>query len=375
MKICVIGPTYPFRGGISHYTSLLCQHLGKRHTVNLFSFKRLYPDILFPGKSQFDKNSLNKIKYNAFYSLDSLNPISWLSTANSIQKLQPGLVIIQWWTPFFAPLYYCLCKILKYSSSVKLLFICHNAFPHDSSKLDKILTKLVLGNADTCIVHSREDQDNLKRMTTIKNIRRTFLPTYDIFNFKKMDKKYAKSILKIDGNVILFFGFVRKYKGLKYLLDAFKEIIKSIDANLLIAGEFWDDKAQYITQIEMLGIGEKVKIVDEYIPNEDVGIYMSCADVMVLPYVSATQSAVIQTAYGFDLPVIATTVGGLPDVVIDGKTGYTVEPENSIDLAGKIIQFFKDNRSDEFRNNIKQMKHMFSWDRMVELIEDIAKNE
>lgn len=372
MNICVVGPTYPYRGGISHYTTILCQHLEKNHQINLFSFKRLYPKILFPGKSQIDENSKNQIQFDARYTLDSMNPITWLSTAHSIKKLQPDLIILQWWTPFFAPAYYVLCKYLKYSSKSKLLFICHNAVPHESRILDKLLTKLVLDNADTCIVHSTQDRENLEMIIDSKDIRCTMLPTYDVFYSKSFNQDDAKQTLSISGNIILFFGFVRKYKGLKYLLSAFKETLNFIDATLLIVGEFWDDEDQYIEQIELLGIGDNVKIVNEYIPNEDVGIYMASADVVVLPYTTATQSAIIQIAFGFNVPVIATNVGGIPDVIINGKTGYIVESENSVDLSRKIVQYFQNDKKDEFKSNIEQMKYVFSWDRMVELIQDVV---
>lgn len=367
MKIAVIGPTYPYRGGISHYNTLLCKALSNKHTVIPISFKRMYPKLLFPGKDQKDLTSEHKIGIPAEELLDSLNPFSWLQVFLKIRRTKADLLIMYWWTPFFMPVFSFISFLVKRFSSTKILFLCHNVLPHDKTFLDKALTKLVLLNSDYFIVHSQEDMDNLIKMIPDANVKKSVHPTYDIFT--KEQEKTDISSLKLRKNVILFFGFVRQYKGLIYLIQSMPFILKEIDLDLLIVGEFWKDKKEYLDEIQHLGISDHVKIVDKYVPNELTGNYFDRADIVVLPYTSATNSGIVQMAFGFNKPVIVTNVGGLPEAVSDNKTGFVVEPENAKPIANAVIRFYKENKTKTFIGNIKKNSSAFSWNRIVETIE------
>ena len=182
----------------------------------------------------------------------------------------------------------------------------------------------------------------------------------------------AKRSLGLDGPVILFFGFVRKYKGLEYLIRAMPEVLRSVQVNLLIVGEFWEDKEPYLKTIEELGLQGNIEIVDRYVPNEEVGLYFSAADVVVLPYIDATQSAIVSLAYAFDKPVITTAVGGLPEVVSDGETGFIVPPKDSEALAAAIVRYFREDCASRFAANVKVQKNALSWEALVRLIEDFS---
>ena len=371
MKISLIGPTYPFRGGISHYTTLLYRHLRGRHEVLFFSFKRQYPKWLFPGKTDIDPSKVH-FKEDTQCNLDSMNPLSWLLVVSKIIKSKSDLLIIPWWVSFWAPQFYIISHLVKLLAKTKILFLCHNIVEHESKWIDKVLTRIVLRNGDFYIVHSTEDQQNLLSMFPKATVKKSFHPTYDIFNLGDFDPNIVRRKYGIEGNIILFFGFVREYKGLKYLIEALPEIILKTNVTLLIVGEFWKNKNEYLDLINNLGIKDKTIIVDEYVPNEEVGFYFSAADLVVQPYVSATGSGIIQIAFGFNKPVIATNVGSLSEVVENGKTGYLVPPASSHDLAEAIIKFFRDGHFDEFSNNVRQEKYKFSWDRIVDVIEKLT---
>ena len=372
-RICIIGPSYPFRGGIAHYTTLLYRALKKKYEVTFFAFKRQYPGCLYPGKTDKDPSDFTIKEDGVEYTLDSMNPLSWWKTVRRIKSIHPDLLIIPWWVSFWTPQFWSITTLIRKSKSTKVLFICHNVVQHESKLWDRVCTKLVLKNGDYFIVHSDQDLNNLKKILPEANVKKVFHPTYDIFNLRQLSKSEAQKRLGISGKVLLFFGFVRPYKGLKYLLDAMPIILKKFKVHLLVVGEFWHDKATYREQIQKLGISNSVTIVDKYVPNEEVALYFTAADVVVLPYITATQSGIVQIAYGFDKPVIVTDVGGLPDVVENAKTGFLVEPKNSSAITKAVSSFYESALDAEFKRNIIQKKEEFSWDRMAAAIHSFVE--
>ncbi len=368
MKIVVIGPVYPFRGGISHSNTLLCSNLAKNHNLTVFSFKRLYPKFLFPGKSQRYEGS-KEFDFKVLHVIDSINPFNWLRVFLRVRQVNPDLVILQWWAIFLAPFSFNLLLLLGLFTKTRICVLCQNVLQHEERFFDRFLTKIVFRMADYFVVLSSSDMEDLKRIIPKSKAKMLVEPTYDLFfGSTSMTKKGAKKQLGLKGNVILFFGFVRPYKGLKYLLDAMPAILEEVNLILLIVGEFWEDKGNYLKQIKDKHILKYVKIVDKYIPDEKVPLYLSAADVLVLPYTSATQSAILQTAFGFNKPVITTNVGGLTDFVINNKTGILVPPRDSERLANAIIGFYKNKKEKQFITNIKKSKKIFEWGRDKERI-------
>ncbi|MBD3164866.1 glycosyltransferase [Candidatus Woesearchaeota archaeon] len=371
MKIICIGPTAPYKGGISHYNTLLCNNLRKRHDVELISWKRRYPKIFYPAE-QLDEQSKKKISSDAMFLLDCLNPITWIKAFLVIKKKGPNLIIFHWVSPFHAPIFAFICFLTKYFTKTKILLICHNVFPHERSLFDKILTKSVFYNSDFFMVHSKEDLRNLKRLKNNAKSKLGFHATYSIFDIEKYDISKLKKNMGLRNRVILFFGFVRQYKGLRYLIESMPLILRELQLDLLIVGEFWDSKEEYINMINSRGIQNYVKIIDKYVPNEDIGKYFSVSDLVVLPYLSATQSGVIQIAFGMGKPVVTTNVGGLSEVVASGKTGYVVKSKDSKEIAYSVIDFYKNNRTDFFASNISKEVKNFSWSKYVQLIESLV---
>jgi glycosyltransferase involved in cell wall biosynthesis len=369
MKICLIGPTYPFRGGISHYTTLLYRHLKKEHDVHFFAFKRQYPKWLFPGETDKD-SSCNPIREDGVENvLDSLNPITWLKVFLRVRRVSPELVIFPWWVSFWAPQFWTIITLIKMFTKAQILFICHNVVEHESKTIDKISTRFVLRKGDHFIVHSKEDLENLRKMMPDADVKQCFHPTYEVFQSELISKEEARQRLSIQGNTILFFGFVRPYKGLNYLIQAMPIIIEHLNITLLIVGEFWKGEEEYRKQIEALGVEENIKIINRYVPNEEVGLYFAASDLVVLPYVSATGSGIVQAAFGCNKPVISTNVGCLPEVIADGKTGYIVNSKDPGAIAEAVVHFYKEGKEGEFVNNVIEEKEKFSWDKMVKTIE------
>jgi glycosyltransferase involved in cell wall biosynthesis len=243
---------------------------------------------------------------------------------------------------------------------------------HESNFVDKILTRIVFRNGDGFIVHSEEDKKNLLEMLPRAKVVKTFHPTYEVFDMGNIDANRVRKRLGIDGKIVLFFGFVRPYKGLKYLILALPEVLLKVKVTVLVVGEFWKDKEEYLHLIKGLGIENNVIIIDQYVPNEEIQDYFSAADLVVQPYVSATGSGIVQTAFAFNKPVVATEVGSLPEIIEEGKTGYLVPPEEPKELARAIVKFFAERNSEQFSKNIEKAKYRFSWDKMVDTIESFS---
>ncbi len=370
MKINIIGPSYPFRGGISHYTTILFKNIKKKHQTKFYSFKRQYPKILFPGKTDKDLSNINLKDIDAQPLLDSLNPFTWLIVAIKTIKDKPDITIFPWWVIFWFPQYFTIITLLKIFSKTKILFICHNVVEHEASFTKKIFSKILLSKGDFFIVHSNEEKNRLIDLIGERNITETFHPTYKDFNNEIISKNKALDKLGItDKNVMLFFGFVREYKGLKYLIEAMPIILKQLNITLLIAGEFWDDKNDYLELIGEMGLKDHIIIIDDYIPNERVPFYFYASDIVVLPYISVTGSGLIQLAYGFNKPVIVSDIGALSQVVSDKKTGFLVEPGNSQNIADAILDFYSNSDMEYMQAEIIENNKKFSWDVLIQKIE------
>lgn len=370
MKLILIGPVYPYKGGIAHYTSLLCSALRKKHDVKMVSYKMQYPKILYKKEQRNFDDARFKVADTKYW-INTANPFNILSVGRKIRMLQPDAVIIQWWHPYFAPCYYMLCKALK---KIPVMFVCHNVFPHERFPMDKLLARMVLKAGNSYIVQSHMDERDLLTIKPDATYKVTPHPTYNVFRIQNMDKRTARELLQIPKKipVLLFFGFVRPYKGLQYLLDAMELIkTKMPEAQLWVVGDFGEDKQSYFEQVRKLG--DSVVLVEGYIADQEVEKYFMACDVVVLPYVSATQSGIVQMAFGFEKPVIVTEVGGLPDVVKDGKTGYVVESNNAEAIAKAVFRFYGEDNTINWEKNIQDSAGEFSWEVMVERIEDMLK--
>lgn len=370
MKITLSGLNYPFRGGITHYSSILAQKLRERHDLQFISFKRLYPGFLFPGTTQLDR-SREKIAAPSLPLLDSLNPASWARAFSHIRAFQPDLIVLQWWHPITAFSYAAISLLCKISLDARVIFLCHNIFPHEPFPLSGMMTRMGLRCADGFIAHAAADFDTLRGLFPQKGIIHAYHPIYQVFRDEAIDRASARRFLSLgpEERMVLFFGIIRKYKGVKYLLEAIPQVVQEIPCKFFIVGESYQGKEAYLEQIERANLGKHITWVNRYIPNEEVGHYFNACDVVVLPYEEASQSGIAQIALAFDRPVIATQVGGLSEVVEPGVTGYLVRPRDPPALAQAILTFYREGRQREFQENIRRAQARFSWEGLARAVE------
>jgi len=373
MNVLLIGTAYPHRGGIAHFNALLFRTLQRRgHQVSMISFTRQYPSLFFPGKTQLDRGRAG-IRVSARPMLDSVNPFSWVRVAAAVRQQRPDVVIFKYWMPFFAPAYATIAWLAKQGRNTRVLYICDNIIPHERRPGDRLLTHVALKTVDFFIVMSESVKRDLLQIKPDAVYRRVEHPVYEIFGAPVPREKARAGLgLSPDEPVVLFFGYIRRYKGLHLLLSALPRVLQQRRVRLLVAGEFYDDPEPYLASIRELGIEEQVTLATEFIPNEKVGVYFGAADVVALPYVSATQSGVVQIAYHFDRPVVATPVGGLPEVIESGKTGVVAEDVTPEGFARALLRFFELQQQVDFPSHIRTFKQRFSWDRMAEAIESLV---
>ena len=365
MKITIVSPAYPYRGGIANFTSLLYRELEKEHDVSVINFSRQYPSLIFPGKTQVeDGDTSNEIPTRRI--IDTLNPVTWFKVGDILKKEKPDWVIFAYWLPFFAPVFGKIAAKIKENRTTKTLALCHNILPHEKRMFDVSLTKYFFKKIDSFVLLSNAVKEDLFLIDKNASYKTLFHPLYSNFG-EAVDKTEAREKLKLDEkNIILFFGFIREYKGVDILLEALSILKKEIDCKLLVVGEFYSDENKYRELVKTLDVEKKVLFVSEFVPSENVKYYFSASDVVVLPYRSATQSGVTLVARNFNKPVIATKVGGLSEIVNEGENGYLVEPENPKMLADAILKYYKQNKEEEFSKKIKEEVDKYSWKRFTE---------
>ena len=372
MKIVMVGPVYPYKGGIAHYMGMMCKTFAKKHEVIALSYKMQYPKFMYKKEQKDYESDTFKVD-GTNYCINTANPFNWVHVAKKINKLSPDLVVFQWWHPYFAPCYQIICSLLK---TKEILFVCHNVFPHERFPMDRLLTQATLKKGKYYIVHSKLDEVDLLSVKKDARYKKAVIPTYNVFNKSQLEKDDARKILNVAQNefVLLFFGLIREYNGLKYLLKALSIIKNKIpNVKLYIVGDFGGEKDHYLKIIKDLNIENYILIEDAYVSDDDVEKYFTATDMVILPYESATQSGIVQIAYEFLKPVVVTNVGGLPEVVADGKTGYVVPPFNAEELGQAIVKFYECNDKRHFEKEIENEAYKFSWDRMNEILDEIVE--
>lgn len=373
-RIAIVGPVHPYRGGIAHFTEMTAEVLDRRgHDVHLVSFSRQYPEVLFPGKTQLEPGSdAPDIVRNTPRVLDSINPVSWFRTGFHIRDIAPDAVVFQYWMPFFAPAYGVVARGLQRHYGIPSFAVVHNALPHERHLFDAALSRYFLracaghiAMSDAVAADVRSLCDAPVRLEQIDH------PVYERFG-DPLPKVEARERLGLppESPVLLFFGFVREYKGLHVLLDALPQIRKRLpDVRLVIAGEAYDDPERYRSLIREHGLNDVVHWHDGYVPSEDVPAYFSAADLVVQPYVNATQSGVAQIAFHFETPMVVTDVGGLSEVVPDEVAGLVVPPESPDALATAITRFFAEDMAEALRAGARRQKEKHAPARLGEAVE------
>ena len=372
--LALVGPFYPYRGGIAHFLVAMHHGLAARgHTVDAYTFTRQYPERLFPGKTQLEVGP-NGSGIEAERVLDTVGPLSWRRTADRIADSGADAVVFKYWMPFLAPSFGTMARRLR-KRGVRVVAVVDNAIPHERRPGDHTLSRYVLSACDGLLVMSDQVRRDLGTLGVDKPVRQVRHPVYDVFG-DAVPKAAAREALGLpaESPVFLFFGFVRRYKGLHTLLDAFPKVLERVpDAKLVVAGEFYADEAAYREQVARLGLTDAVRFDADYIADEAVGRYFCAADAVVQPYVTATQSGVAQIAFHFGRPVITTDVGGLAEAVPDGEAGLVVPPEDPAALAGALVRYVEEDLEEQFAAGVRRERETYSWDHVYDAVESLVR--
>lgn len=372
-KIFIIGPAYPLRGGLATFDELFCRAFNAQgHQCEIISYSLQYPNFLFPGSTQFDTSGIAPKDITIHTLINSVNPLSWIKTARFIKKQKPDFVVFRFWIPFMGPALGSIARMIR-KSGVKVLAITDNVVPHEKRPGDVAFAKYFINSCDGFVTMSKAVMKDLEQFTKTNHKKFLLHPLYTSFG-EKLDKQIARQKMGININdkIVLFFGLIRKYKGLDMLLDAFAELKSKPDLKLIIAGEFYEDKQPYLDLINQYQIQDQVILHDKFIANEDVKLYFSATDLVALPYRSATQSGVTQVSFHFEVPTLVTNVGGLGEIIPDKVAGYVVE-SNGKAIAEGIKDYFENNRMISFTEGMKKEKQKYDWSIFVNEVIDLYK--
>lgn len=370
-KISILSPAYPLRGGIASSTERLAQELqAYGYEVNIISFSLQYPGILFPGKTQYSTDPA-PADLDITSALNSINPFNWLQVGTKLKQQQPDLIIVRYWLAFMAPSMGTVLRMAKKNKHTKIIAIVDNLIPHERHIGHAQLTRYFVSTIDAFVAMSNSVEHDIKSVSN-KPLAYIPHPIYDNYG-NQVSRKEALQFLKLSQNdrYLLFFGFIRTYKGLDLLLEAMAdERIKAMDLKLIIAGEFYANPEVYHNLIKEKGLSDHVILRTDFIPNAEVKHYFGAADLVAQPYRTATQSGISQLAYHFEKPMLVTRVGGLPEIVKDGKVGYVVDVAVPA-IANAIVDFFEKDRSEAMTAGVKEEKKRFSWGNLVKGIENL----
>lgn len=375
MRIALVGPLAPWRGGLSQYLGLLGDALATRAEVRGVTFTRQYPSFLFPGTSQLDPDA-ERPGFPVEALLDSIRPLSWRRTARHLEPFAPGAVVLKWWMPFFAPSFASSVGPLR-KHGTRVVLVCDNLVPHERRPFDDAFTRWMLRNSDGYLVMSDSVERDLDRLKPGAMRRRVAHPLYAQFDRGRWTRASARAHLGLDPGqeVALFFGYVRRYKGLDVLLSAWPRVRSRRPVTLVVAGEFYDDAAPYRELARAAGGEPHVRLLDRYLPDAEVEAVFKAADVAVLPYRSATQSGVTHVSYALGVPVITTDVGGLAETVVAGETGLVVPSESPEALADAVVRYFAEGMGERMRRGVEALRRAHSWetlaDRTIELVDEL----
>ncbi len=373
--IVLLGPTYPYRGGNALFMTFLYEALEDKHRIEFINFKMMYPALLFPGTTPYDVSEEHFQKVPSQRLMHSLNPISWWQTARTINRLDPDIIAFDWYQPFFGPMFYGIGFFLNRRMKQRVFFITENVISHESRWIDKFLTRLGLRWAKAFLTLSKKVEEDIQSLAKGRPVFRSELPIYGWYT-RSSDQQLPSARSEFDlgqeEKVLLFFGYIRHYKGLDILMEALAILLRMDPTyRLLVAGESYEDETQYVELIDKLGIKDQVRFRNEFIPNEKVSRYFEACDVVVLPYRSATQSGILNMAYGFEKPVVITDVGGLGEFVDKGKTGIVVDEPTPEAVAKGIQEYTSLRDSTDFALHIRERVEGNSFNQIQDIFMEV----
>lgn len=372
MKIVILGTAHPYRGGLAAMNERLARQLMEEgHEVVIYNFTLQYPGFLFPGKSQYTDEAAPE-GLNIIRRINSVNPFNWIKVGRRLKREKPDLVVVKFWLPFMGPALGTIARLVRSNHHTRVICIADNMIPHEKRPGDRWLTRYFTGGVDGYIAMSHEVYDDIEKLVKHPKRRFTPHPVYDHYGEMISRETALESLyLETGYRYLLFFGFIRDYKGLDLILKAMADPrLRKGNIRLIVAGEFYADGEVYFKLIRKLGIEDRVLMHTEYIPNDEINRYFCAADLVVQPYKSATQSGVTQIGYHFNKAMLVTDVGGLGEIVENRRSGYVVPPDVQA-IADAIVDFYENNRREAFERETMKLKERFSWEKMTQVMMEL----
>lgn len=373
MKITILGPAHPYRGGLASIMEIMARTFQRRgDEVDIKTFTLQYPSLLFPGESQTVATP-PPADLRICRCVNTMNPLNWVRVGRRIRRERPDFVLMKYWTPFMAPCFGTIARIARGNGHTKVLCQIDNVEPHERHLTDKPFNRYYLHSVDGFVYMSEQVHSELRAYSDAPAL---FSPHPLFENFgERVERSEACVRLGLDpaNRYVLFFGLIRDYKGLDLLLDAWAQLRRAgrtEGRRLIVAGEFYTAREPYLNRIADNGLQDEVLLHDRFIPDDDVKYYFSAADFVVQPYKTATQSGVTQIAYQFCVPMVVTAVGGLPEIVPDGRVGY-VCPPTAEGVAAAMDRMYEGDALKRFRENCVEERRRFSWEEMCSRITEL----
>lgn len=343
----------PFRGGISKFSMCVLHALQKQQEVKAFTFIKQYPNFLFPGSSQFDA-AAQTTQFERVAS--TFNPLTYVRAALRFRKEKPAVFVTSYWMTFMAPMMVCWTWFLP--KKTQKLAIIHNLNPHEKRFFDGLFNRLFLNAYDHFIVLSEAVQADVLKIKPQAKITVMEHPPYEAIE-TTLSKAEACQTLGLDPQkkTLLFFGLIRPYKGLLELIEAFRLLDDSYQ--LIIAGEVYGDAQIYQQALDALP-NSNWKFISSYIPEAEVATYFRASDLVILPYLSATQSGVRALALSQERAVLCTKVGGLAEGLVANQQGFVLDSTAPQDFSFRIQSLF--NQGDIQRCNELLASHKLNLD-------------
>ncbi len=375
MKVIILGTAYPYRGGLSAFNERLArQYMDEGHEVEIVTFTLQYPNFLFPGKTQYsDEPAPADLRIRRM--LNAVNPFTWFKTGHYIRRQRPNLVVTKFWLPFMAPALGTANRVAK-RKGTRRIAILDNLVPHEKRPGDSMFARYFVKSIDGMVAMSRSVLADADLFDPKGRKARTFCPhpLYDHYG-ETLTRQEALDLLglRTSQRYVLFFGFIRDYKGLDLLLQAMAdERMEPLGVKLIVAGEFYGDPKPYHDLIARLDLSSRVAMHTDFIPDHEVNRYFCAADLVAQPYKTATQSGVTQIAFHFERPMLVTNVGGLPEIVPDGKVGFVVEPQAQA-IADAIVRYFSEDWQQRLTEGVRQEKQKYLWTNMTQAINNLQQ--
>jgi glycosyltransferase involved in cell wall biosynthesis len=363
-SVAIVGPVFPYRAGIAYCTTRLAEELG----ADVISFRRQFPKSLYPGSSDIDETLRAKTPPGARFVLDIVNPLTWLRTAWLLRRGRYDAVVLVWWVWVWALPYLVLLALLP--RRTRVILQCHNIGDKEPAAWKRFLTDLVLRRGDVLVVHAKTEAADAQRRAPGRRVVTTFLPVHELGGAVP-SRDEARRTLGLRGNVALFFGHVRPFKALDVVLRAWP--LLTAEVTLVVAGEvWWKNEEEY----RALAAGlPNVRLDFRFIPDAEIATYFAAADVVLAPYRIEAQSGVALTAFHFARPVIASTVGGLPEIIVEGENGLLVPPDDPAALAYAIDTFFATPDRNRMERQAAAAARKYSWKEYGRVFEGLVTGE